>query len=321
MNTVESGNRRRNLLRLVRMTLGTLVVLTTSYFLAKRLMTDWHRLRDYHLQLRLLPLISSYLILLLFHFPLGGLTWHLVLQGLGERLSVVRCMAIMTVTQIGKYAPGKVWFTLGRMSLASREGIPTVKSLASVALEIGFALLAAALLLGVGIIVMLLQGEQLPWFVHIDFVLIAVGLLAALPPLLNRLLRWTLRLLRQPAFELKLSYPAILGLTALYMLDWFVQSVGCYVLINSFYPLHIRHLPILVGGYSVSWIIGFLVIVVPAGLGVREWFYTEILNRAMVPPLDTISAIITRVWLTTSELLMALICLPFLRHRQKLSGS
>ncbi|MEO0073752.1 MAG: lysylphosphatidylglycerol synthase domain-containing protein [candidate division WOR-3 bacterium] len=313
MNTPANTGNPSPFLRLLRFTLGTLVVLTAFYFLGRRLASDWHRLGEYHLQLRLLPLIGSYLILLLFHFPLGGLTWHLLLRGLGERLSVLKCMAIMTVTQLGKYAPGKVWFTLGRMSLASREGIPVARSLASVALEIGFALLAAALLLGIGFTVMIVRGEQLPRFVPVTFALIPIGLIAALPPILNRLLRWTLKLMRQPVFELHLSYPAILALTGLYMLDWFVQSFGCYVLINSFYSLHIRHLPILVGGYSISWIIGFLVLVAPAGLGVREWFYTEILNRAMTPPFDAISAIVTRIWMTTSEILMAVLCLPLLR--------
>jgi uncharacterized membrane protein YbhN (UPF0104 family) len=306
-------------LRWLRFTLGTVIVVAAFYFLVTRLVRDWHQIPFRELHFNVLYLVVSYLILLCFHFPLGGLSWRLILRGLGEDLPTIRCMAIMTVTQLGKYAPGKVWFTLGRMTLAKREGIPEDKSLVSVAVEIGFALLAAILLFAVA--VMALPRSLVPRQVYWLFALVPLCLLVVAPPILNRLLRFLLPRLKRPVFELRLSYPQLLALLGLYVLDWTVQGIGCFVLIRSFYPaLPLSSLPILLGGYSISWILGFIVLIAPAGLGVREGIYTLILRLALPKGLDIISALLTRVWMTTSELLMALFCLPLLRSKRRNDG-
>ncbi|MEO0079786.1 MAG: hypothetical protein ABIK44_03815, partial [candidate division WOR-3 bacterium] len=101
---------RSRLWRLVRLTLGIAIAVLALYFLISRLVRDW-RLIPFH-ELRFKPgyLILSYLILLGLHFPLGALTWRILLRAMAETVSWGKCLAIITVTQIGKYAPGKVWF-------------------------------------------------------------------------------------------------------------------------------------------------------------------------------------------------------------------
>lgn len=303
---------RNPLLHWLRLTVGAAIVVVAFYFLITRLVRDWRQIPFDQLRFNPLLLASSYAILLGLHFPLGGLTWRLILRGLGEDLPTLRCMAIMTVTQLGKYAPGKVWFTLGRMSLARREGISEDKSLISVAIEIGFALLAAVVLFAVAVAA--LPRALVPSSVYWLFLLAPACLVVAAPPVLNRLLRFMLPRLKRPVFALRLSYPQLLALLGLYVLDWLGQGLGCFVLINSFYPLPLRHLPVLLGGYSMSWILGFIVLIAPAGLGIREGIYTFILKLVMAPPVAIISALVTRVWMTTSEVAMALLCLPLLRR-------
>ncbi|MEO0085003.1 MAG: lysylphosphatidylglycerol synthase domain-containing protein [candidate division WOR-3 bacterium] len=287
------------------------------YFLITRLIRDWSQIPFDRLHFNALLLAASYLILLLLHFPLGAICWRLLLRGMGENLSALRCMAIMTVTQLGKYAPGKVWFTLGRMSLAKREGVSEDKTLVSVAIETGFLLLAAILLFAIAVAVLLIKGAAVPPAAYAVFALIPLCLVVVYPPVLNRLLRFLLPRLRRPVFALNLSYPRLLGLLGCYTLDWLVQGLGCYVLINSFYPLAATHLPVLLGAYSISWILGFIFLIAPAGLGIREGIYTWILKLAMPETVAIISALITRVWMTTSEVIMALSCLPLLRRQRQ----
>ncbi|MEO0009163.1 MAG: lysylphosphatidylglycerol synthase transmembrane domain-containing protein [candidate division WOR-3 bacterium] len=313
MNT--GPDRPQKKLNWLRYTLGTLIVVVSFYFLLSRLIRDWHQIPFDRIRFQPGLLILSYLILLLFHFPLGAWGWQLLLAGLDARLPFGRALAILTVTQLGKYAPGKVWFTLGRMSFARREGVPEARSLASVVIETGFLLLAAVFLFAFAIL--LLPRTVVPRTIYYSFLLAPLTLLVTYPPILNRILKPLLRLFRQPLFELRISYPRLLLILGVYVLDWFVQGLGCFVLFNSFYPLPFSRLPILLGGYAISWILGFVILIAPAGLGIREGIYTYILKLVMPETVAIISALITRIWMSTAELAMALLCLPVLSRRLK----
>jgi hypothetical protein len=60
---------------------------------------------------------------------------------------------------------------------------------------------------------------------------------------------------------------------------------------------------------------GFLVLIAPAGLGVREGVFTLILKTVVPEPLAIIAALVTRVWMTVGELTAALAGLVYLRTR------
>ena len=227
----------------------------------------------------------------------------------------MKSIAIFSVAQIGKYAPGKVWFTLGRMSMAKGEGIPEDRTMVSVVVELAFSLLAATLLFGLA--VLLIPRAQIPPVVYLLFLLAPLSLVAVYPPILNWIIRFALARLRRPVFELRMSYPRILRILVLYVLDWALQGACCFVLINSFYPMPLSRLPVLLGGYAMSWMLGFLVLIAPAGLGIREGVYTIILRTVMPEPIAIVSALVTRVWMTVSEVLMAGVSLPFVTRRRK----
>lgn len=299
----------------LRYTLGTTIVILSFYFLITRLIRDWRAIPFTKLHFNPSLVILAYVILLLIHFPLGAFAWTLILGGLGEKLPFVRALAIITIAQLGKYAPGKVWFTIGRMSFAARDHIPDAKTLISVVIETGFLLLASALLFVIAIL--FLPRAFIPRGIYFSFLLVPLTLFVTYPPVFNRLLKLLLPLFKQKTFSFQLRYPKLLMILSIYILDWFFQGLGCYALINSFYPLEINKLPILLGGYSISWILGFIILIAPAGLGIREGIYTFILKLVIPQPVAIISALITRVWMSTGEVAMALLCLPLLRKGGK----
>jgi hypothetical protein len=301
--------------RWLRSLLGAVITGVAFWFLVVRLVRDWHQIPFGQLHFRPLLLAASFVLLLVLHLPLYGYAWRLILRALGAELSVGKSIAIFSVAQIGKYAPGKVWFTLGRMSMAKNEGIPEDRTMVSVIVELAFSLLAATGLFGLA--VLLIPRAQIPAAVYLLFVLAPLSLVAVYPPILNRIIRFTFTRLKRPLFELRMSYPRILRILALYALDWALQGACCFVLINSFYPLPLSTLPILLGGYAMSWMLGFLVLIAPAGLGIREGIYTIILRTVMPEPIAIISALVTRVWMTISEIMMAGVSLPFVVHWRK----
>ena len=311
----ESSPGGRRFPRWLKNALGVIVVGASFYFLVSRLVQDWHRIPFAELRFRPLPLVASYVLFLGFHYPLIAWGWLLILRGLGERISTRRSLAIITVTQIGKYIPGKVWFALGRIGMANREGVSRTKGLVSIFIETGFSLLAAIVLFAVA--VLFVPRSVVPARVYYLFALAPLSLVVAYPPVLNRLLAFLLRRLKRPVFRLDVSYPQLLLILFVYCLDWFFHGLGSYALLNSFYPLGPATLPVIIGGYAVSWILGFLALVAPAGLGVREGIYTFVVRMVMPGPMAIVSSLLTRVWTSIGEVAMALAFAIVLSKRRK----
>lgn len=291
--------------RWLRLTLGLAIVLASLFFLLTRLVRDWHQIPFDRLDFSPAYLAISFGMLLLVHFPIYGWLWQAILKTLDAPISIWKAAAITTVSCIGKYAPGKVWFTLGRMSLAKQDGVPEAKSLLSVVMEIAITLLGGLILLGAAIL--LIPRTQVPSGVYYFFLVVPLCLVVLYPPVMNWFLRIGLKLLRLPTFEWRLTPGGLLKLLCICLLDWLAQGAGSFLLIRSFYPLTLSQLPIMMGGYAISWMIGFLVLITPAGLGVREGIYTLILKTVMPEPVAIISAMVTRVWVTVGEIVAAAI--------------
>jgi uncharacterized membrane protein YbhN (UPF0104 family) len=304
-------DRKGTLASWLKITAGSAIALVSFYYLISRLVRDWHDIPFARLRFSPFQLACAFAILLLLHFPLYGWLWRTILATLGANIRTSTATAITAVSAIGKYAPGKIWFTLGRMSLMKKEGVAEDKVLVSVVLEIAFTLLAGLVLLGSA--VALLPSGQVPAPVYLLFLLAPLCLVVLYPPVMNRLLGVGLRWLRRPRMELDLPYTRLLAILGICLLDWLVQGFGSYVLIGSFCPLGIRQLPVLLGGYAISWMTGFLVLISPAGLGVREGVFTLILQTIVPEPLAIVAALVTRVWMTVGELMAALAGFAYLR--------
>ncbi len=305
--------RRPFIPRWLRNTLGLAIVAATFYFLIDRLIRDWHKIPWSDLRFSVPMLVIAFALIFFAYIPLYGFTWKVILAGMDERISTWNAISVLAVSQMGKYVPGKVWYALGRMYLARRHGIPEAKTAVSALIETGFALLAAVLLFALA--VLFLPAAGIPAQTYLAFLLVPVCLVLLWPPVLNRVIGFLLRRLRQPVFDVRLTTHRVAAILALYVAMWLAQGFGCYALINSFYPLSLSKLPMLVGGYALSWILGFIVLISPAGLGVREGIFTFALGFVLPGPIAIIAALLSRIWITLGEGLTAVLFAVTIRRR------
>lgn len=313
MSAPPAESRRRLLPGWLRNTVGIAVVAATFYFLISRLVRDWDKIPWSELRFSIPMVVLAFALIFFAYIPLYGFTWKVILAGMGERISTWQAISILAVSQMGKYVPGKVWYALGRIYLARRLGIPEAKTAVSALIETGFALLAAALLFALAVLLLPVAG--IPGRAYLAFLLVPVCLILLWPPVLNRLIGFLLRRLRQPVFDIRLSAGRIAAILGLYVAMWLAQGIGCFALVNSFYPLALDKLPMLVGGYALSWILGFLVLVSPAGLGIREGIFTFALKLILPGPVAIIAALLSRLWITIGEGLTAIFFALFVRRR------
>ncbi len=244
---------------------------------------------------------SASCIVLLTGMLLSGALWGRVVSDLsGVSLPVSEAIRIFLVANLARYVPGKLWQLAGLAVLASRRGVPATAATASAVVAHGASLTAASIL---GALV-LMGGDTsgpagLSWA---PLVLLGITLVALLPPVFRGLLRLALRMgIAVPAEQLG---PArVLGWLGLFLVQWAVYGWSFFCLARSF-GLPGSALEVS-SAYIAAYVLGYLALFAPAGLGVREVALTGLLTPAMGAPAAAGLSIIARVWSTAVEVIPA----------------
>lgn len=275
------------------------VVVAIFYFLLRTLITNWTQIPFSDLRFDPASIAAS-LLCLTAYFLILTRGWSAIVAELGGRIAYARAFWIMSTSQMAKYLPGGVWYTLGRVYLAKAERITEEIGLLSVVFET-FLLMLTDLIIFLAAVNFIHGDTVLSPMLSVAFIIVILALLY--PPLLNTLLNLALRLLRRPALRLRAKYTEILKLSTYFFAVWLAQIAGFYFLIRSIYPIPPAQLPNLAAAYTLSWITGFIVLFAPGGLGVREGMMTILLTPILPLPLAIAVSFLARVWITVFEIL------------------
>jgi len=192
-------------------------------------------------------------------------SWHALLRGTGAPVPRPRDSAlIFFVGQLGKYAPGGVWTVLAQAELGATRKVTRARgAVVGVASLIVLTVTGAA----VGALEILASPEAFAayWW---TLVLLVAGVLVLSPPLLNRLVRIALRLTSRQTGTITLDTRSILTSVAWCLGWWLAAGLQAWVLARSLAPG--APPSTVVGGFALAWVIGLLVVIAPAGVGVRE---------------------------------------------------
>ena len=248
----------------------------------------------------------------LLYVSLGGVAWSVLLRALlrSDGLSAPplhQSVVLFVVGNLGRYAPGTIWFLATRAYLAGRIGLPAAPVAASLAIELALIVLAGALVTAIGLLV-------LPPLAVLRPLAIPVGILPLLVVANPGLFRATQRLVSrsQPESPRVVAVRSRLRLLLIYTGVWVVGAVTLWLVIRSVGPVEIDAFPAVLGAWGVGFLAGFAVPFLPSGIGVREGVLTVLL--ASVVGLDTAvaSAVLFRVVLTAAEVGCLALCAPFM---------
>lgn len=260
--------------------LGSLLAIAGSVvFIGFVLRTlDFASLRE-HLNPRSLVALGIATLLYTFVMPLSALAWQRTLAALGHRERLFPLVAIVSVTQVGKYLPGNVGHHVGRMGLSLALGIPLATLVASMAYEVAllllahlFIALASGALSGPGLAVLLRLGNgdhAIP--VAVAIATLGLGALPLLSRLLPRLTGVVLK--RRDASApppLPLPMTTMFEVLGLYAIAMLLTGGGLAALSHGLFPGEPIDYALLVAAFTLAWAIGFVTPGAPAGLGVRE---------------------------------------------------
>jgi uncharacterized membrane protein YbhN (UPF0104 family) len=156
---------------------------------------------------------------------------------------------------------------LAQADLGHDHGVPRTRTAVAGAAALVVSLVAGAVV-AVGCLALSATGAiRTYWYVGLVPVL---GLLVLAPPIFGRLLRLAFRLTRRPAGATAIAGPALLVSATWSLLQWLCFGVQAWLLARGLGGEHDRLFLLATGAYAVAWVVGFLIVFVPAGAGARE---------------------------------------------------
>ncbi|RME42096.1 MAG: hypothetical protein D6795_21380, partial [Deltaproteobacteria bacterium] len=251
-----------------------------------------------------LPLLLLSMALLLVYLLCQGGIWALLL---GRSLSgkhpfrFGEALRVFLISQLGKYIPGRVWVLAGRIYFGGRVGIPRRRIVAVSVLADLFSILAASAIA----LPLLLRRTELPQGAFWALLPFAGGgvLLGLFPErvkgIANRLLVW----LKRPPLTIVLRRRDFLLVFAASLLSWGIFAFGYVLFAIAVVETAPEDFLWVSASHIVALVLGFLSLVTPGGIGVREGILTYLLGFCYPAPIAAMMAVLSRLWLTIGELL------------------
>lgn len=283
-----------------------IIPLVIFIFLGRVLVEQWYLLENYSWNIDIPYLISSFIVLL-FTFLLWALLFKQVFIHLGAHLSLRKTFKILYISNLGRYIPGKVWQFVGMYYLLERENIGRVKATSGIMWSNLFTNLSGVL---VGAFIISLSKFDVSILsVSVLVLLFVCVFIVVQPKVIDHIVNYVLEKLNKDQIKVSLPMSSIVSFVLSYALVWLCLGAAFFMLTKSIADIDIHFLPVFIGFFAASYVIGYLSIVTPGGLGVREGVMTYMLSYYIPLPIATVIAVAARLWLTIGELACVAIAL------------
>jgi hypothetical protein len=306
--------RTRRLLQIAKIAFAIAVVVAVAYALVREWKPVTAAMHNAHPRWAILALSCA---IVLVNYALLVQAWRTVLAGWeggesrGQPTSMLgfwESARIWSISNLGRYVPGKVW-QMGSMAVMAQERGVSGLSAAGAAVIVtlintvaGFVVLA---LTGAGVLHVPPLGTAVIALIGIALLLIP-QLLPWLGALASRITRRTISVGRIP-------HRAIWLATLISAMSWVVYGIAYRVLALGTLGHATGATATYIAVFTGSYLAGFLALIVPGGVGVREIVMFAALRQAGFAPGEaTLLVVASRIWLTVLEIIPAVL---FLAHR------
>jgi len=283
-------------------------------FLISILFKNWHQVKEYDFSFDLTFFLLGFAVALL-HAFFSSFIWRMIVIKVDAQASVdvLTAFKIYNYSLLGKYVPGKIFSSVGRVYFGRKEDLSARHLGAAAVFELAFSSIAEFTL---GLFFLILFIKDFSYLNRHVFlivtVMIALGVVLVHPKVTGWLINSLLRKINKEPLE-DSSFPdyiSMLRITAFSLIPPLTHAFSFALLSKAVLGDIQIDLLFLMGGYIVSALLGHISFIVPAGLGVREGFLVIYLKKALALPLATFLSLLSRVWFVLAD--MVLIASTFL---------
>lgn len=303
---------RSQLASFLKFIIGWPLSLLALFFMGKILYEQAPTILPHIQSLHPFLLASGIVSFLVFYF-LRSLIWHLIIKEYSNNISFKDSCYMWSISELKRYIPGNIWSFLGRATLFAKRGVKKKD------VGIGLIIEAQMFILGSFVVSVL----SLPFLVSnyslilgqtVVFVLVLVVLLYTFNRQVTKDFTGKLRSATHFLFP-SFSPSQNLLLVFISSVALFFFGLGNYLTMSALFGTDPQLLWQLVGVFVLAFVAGYLSIITPAGLGVREGIVIYGLTKIIPTGISAFTALFTRLILIVSELLF--IFLSFLWHKSK----
>lgn len=214
-------------------------------------------------------LVAIALIVTLLAHIWSGWVWTRILSIFGQSLGLYGGIRVYLITNIAKYLPGNVWHFYGRISALKKQGSSTGTATLCVILE-PLLMAASALLIAIATTLFGVVDADNSLTILGQILALAVVLTGIHPRILNPILH---RLGKSKAngstIETRLkTYPLLPFLGEIGFIIF--RGAGFLCTMMALQRVTPSQIPILIGAFSIAWLLGLIVPGAPGGIGVFE---------------------------------------------------
>ncbi|HEX3784074.1 MAG TPA: lysylphosphatidylglycerol synthase domain-containing protein [Pseudonocardiaceae bacterium] len=271
---------------------------------------EWNSVRIAIAGIGVVPILAA-LVAALVAMLAAMRSWRTLLAALGSPLPIRAAAGIVFVGQLGKYLPGSVWPVLAQMELANAHQVPRHRSATASVLAMLMSLFAGLLAALVTLPFVLTAPPY-----RLLLLAVPVMLLCLHPKVLNPALRLLLRLARRADSYEPLGGRAVLVALGWALLSWLAYGLQIWLLAVRLGAPEGRTALLAVGGFALAWSVGFVVVLAPAGAGVRDVLLVAILGTVLGVADATAVALVSRLLMTAGDLLAAAVAAFLARQRR-----
>ncbi|MEI6852418.1 MAG: lysylphosphatidylglycerol synthase domain-containing protein, partial [Bacteroidota bacterium] len=266
----------------IKVILSVIIIGLVAYFFTTEFKKNWQDILAMNLRLNL-PLLAGSVFFMLVAYLGNTATWRYLINSFHPELppiSIKESVAIVNTTQLAKYIPGKVWSYAVQIYWLSKRGYPKSNVFFINLVATLSTLMAAS---AVGIIMLSFTLDKVSKtgaFIIISIVIVAYAIFILFhTPILNVLIKLAAKLLKKEISYVKISLTSIFMTQVYYVVSNLFFCFGGYLLCYAIGITDDFHVIVcVVGSLLVGDVVGFVVLVTPGGLGVREIMMTFIIS-------------------------------------------
>ncbi len=237
--------------------------------------------------------------------------WDAVLRGWDQRLPYRDAARIWCLSNLARYVPGRVWQIAGMAALAQQAGVSPWAA-------VGSSIVIQFVNIGTGVLVTAIfaPGFGHPVLIAASGLLTVAGAAMLAWPAGASLASRAIGRVSGRSIELRAVRPAALLLSAaVTAVQWVAYGLALSLCVRGLTGRDIN-LTAAIGVFTGSYVAGLINVFTPAGIGTREIILVDWLTGQLHGPAAAILVTAgSRILMTATELLAALVVLPLTRQR------
>lgn len=254
-------------------------------------------------------------------YPEGAYAWFKLLSKMGFKTKLRKTLFAWIVSNTARYIPGTIWQYVGRVELGKSElGLKRKDVLMSVLAEVFFTIAGGALIALVALPYLsdkvadgFSVGPSSIWVVF----LLPLPFIILHPKISTKFINIIAKVAKKDMgrVELDVGFGDSLSLLFWFSLNFVMNGIALFLLAVSFgIGFSPGNLLMLTGFFAFSWMVGYFTLIAPGGVGVTEVSLTFLMSLYMPTTLAAVIALVYRVLLTVSEMIVFVLVLKLKKN-------